>query len=81
MILLLEYPISLFHWLGNECYSKVLCFLQWELVGYFKGKRGFMQGDHLSPYQFVLAIEVFSKPMQQRVSNSASSNFVLNVRI
>lgn len=51
------------------------------LVGYFKGKRGFMQGDHLSPYQFVLAIEVFSKPMQQMVSNSASSNFVLNVRI
>lgn len=29
------------YWLGNECYSKVLCFLQWEFGGLFQGKKGF----------------------------------------
>lgn len=81
MILLLEYLISLFHWLGNELLLQSSLFpLMGSLVGYFKGKRGFMQGDHLSPYEFVLVMKVFSKPMQQMVSNSASSNFVLMCR-
>ncbi|KAK3229311.1 hypothetical protein Dsin_001192 [Dipteronia sinensis] len=37
------------------------------LVGYFEGKRGFKQGDHLSPYLFVLSMEVLSSLLAECV--------------
>lgn len=42
-----------------------------ELCGYFKGTQGLRQGDPLSPYLFVLALEVFSQMLWVKYSDGS----------
>ena len=67
-----------------HCFGFPARFLNWIKVcitsprfSIYQGKRGLRQGDHLSPYLVVIAIEVFSRIMANHTSGSFGFKFHL----
>uniref|UniRef100_A0A2N9HE77 Reverse transcriptase domain-containing protein n=1 Tax=Fagus sylvatica TaxID=28930 RepID=A0A2N9HE77_FAGSY len=75
-LLAVGYPPQYIHWV-SECITNLRfsIALNGSLVGNFKGGKGLRQGDLLSLYLFVLAMEVFSKLLSAKVRESQQFKF------
>jgi hypothetical protein len=70
------FPEKFLRWI-KECITSPrfsIC-LNGTLVGYFEGKKGLRQGDPLSPYLFVLAMEVFARIMADLTAQGSGFKF------
>ncbi|KAL0889621.1 hypothetical protein Bca101_013604 [Brassica carinata] len=68
----LDFPPIFRHWI-HQCISttRFSVAINGELCGYFKGTKGLRQGDPLSPYLFVLCIEVFSQLLNSKYTDGS----------
>lgn len=71
-----RFPAKFINW-TRECITSLRFFIavNGSLAGYFEGRKGLSQGDSLSPYLFVLGMEVFSKLMEKYVVKRADFKF------
>lgn len=69
-------PLTYVHWV-RECIknSRFSIAVNGTLVGYFEGAKGLRQGDPLSSYLFVVAMEVFTWIMNEVAKNRILFNF------
>ena len=70
----LDFPMQLINWImeivTTPAYSILL---NGEVEGFFKGARGLRQGDPISPFLFVLIMEIFTRRLQAAAKNRGFS--------
>jgi len=70
------FPTRFTNWIKMRITSpRFTIFLNGTLDGYFKGGKGLRQGDPLSPYLFVLSMEVFSRLMKEYTMKGSGFKF------
>jgi len=72
----LGFPSKFVNWI-KECVTSPWFYIaiNGTLVGFFKGAKGLRQGDPLSPYLFVIAMEVFTKLMEAHTHPGTGSQY------
>jgi hypothetical protein len=70
------FPVKFINWI-RECITspRFSIAINGTLVGFFKGAKGLRQGDPISPYLFVIAMEVFSKIMEDYTKAGSGFSF------
>ncbi|KAK2658649.1 hypothetical protein Ddye_005182 [Dipteronia dyeriana] len=71
-----HFPLKVINWI-KACLTtpKFSIFINGELAGFFSGKRGLQQGDPMSPYLFVIVMEVLSKLLANHIMDTPNFKY------